>query len=127
MKRALLLFISLFLSTSVIAGKKFVEEHTLCRASVESAQKSSYLRTIGSVKHCFRPKIANPITEWNCEELKKMPRSCKRQKKKYIRCTRDYECRFLNQDITKEYMEKRIKEGETGPFFERKLSSDPSQ
>lgn len=56
-----------------------------------------------------------------------MPSKCKRQKKKYIRCSREYECRFLNQDVTKDYIEKRIKEGETGPFFERKLSSQPDQ
>lgn len=117
----------IFQSSFADAGETFEEEHKLCRGSIESAQKSAYLRTVGSVKHCFRPKIANPVSEWDCEELKKAPRKCRRQKRKYIRCSRQYECRFLNQDITKEYIEKRIKEGDTGAFFERKLSSQPSQ
>lgn len=125
MKKAFLfLFILISSSSEVLAGKTFTDEYKLCRQNMESAQKSSYLRTIGSVKHCFRPKIANPVSDWDCEELKKMPRRCRRQKKKYIRCSREYECRFLNQDVTKDYIEDRIKNGETGSFFERKLSSE---
>lgn len=105
----------------------FTSGHKLCRASVESAQKSSYLRTIGSVKKCRRPKIANPVTPWRCEELD--PDDYEGDdlcEKKFIKCEREYDCRFLTVNITKKYIEENIKKGNTGTFFPRKLSRETS-
>lgn len=109
------------------ADDTFTSGHKLCRASVESAQKSSYLRTIGSVKKCRRPKIANPVTPWRCELLD--PDDYEGDdlcEKKYVKCEREYDCRFLTVDITKKYIEENIKKGNTGTFFPRKLSRETS-
>lgn len=113
--------------TVLLGAGTFTEEHTLCRNSMESAQKSAYLRAVGSVKHCHRPSIASPTSDWDCEELRESPRQCRRENKKYIKCSREYECRYMNTELTKEVIENRIKSGETGAFFERKISSDSSE
>lgn len=92
----------------------FYLSYDLCRSSLESAQKTAYLKAINLVKKCPRPKIASPVGEWECSRIS--GQGCH---KSLFRCKRQYHCEYLNPIVTEALIKREIQAGETGNFFQK--------